>query len=484
MNNSHSYHIFMFPFQWRIPELAKEVFSDQIDLSKIKFAQASSWQNVVTPLSNVEKENLYNEKNYFYEFTHPVLYDTGKDNDVLKHFERKETVGGDVFYNIGCKDKTYKLKVDAINLNIYSTGIGVLSFYLKNNDYPDANDVLNINQYGRRLYPAFFTDIEKRIEIPLFLEIEGLHGSPLGYREDFKRYTPEMSNVPARFIEDMIKEVATNITIKSVIDDRMYVMSWYKNDVYASKLVKRFKWFKEDEFWYKYVFIDSGGPYSLTCQNDEMRMELVEKATYPRWQKCGTVYGVSRYSMLMLTSRDCPLHLLTYFETEYVRMAELVLVQRATLLRFSAEVTNISSLKRKGNSLSKRVSSLYEEYIRFVNQIHFREVSAQEQGIEVYNMLYEKACIAKEVDKLDEEIEELHNHVSLMEDRKNSKLMDWLTIAAFIFLPVTIVSGFFGMNPDDIDNIFSSPLTRWIAYSMLISLIIYFLLCKRINKRR
>lgn len=484
MGNSHSYHIFMFPFQWRIPELAKEVFSDQIDLSKIKFAQASSWQNVVTPLTISEKENLYNEKNYFYEFTHPVLYDTGNDNDVLKHFERREPASGNVFYNIGCKDKAYKLNVDAINLNIYSTGIGVLSFYLKNTDYPDAADVLNINQYGRRLYPPFFADIERRIETPYFLEIEGLHGSPLGYREDFKRYTPEMSNVPARFIEDMIREVATNVTIKSVIDDRMYVMSWYKNDVYTSLLKDNFTAFKGDEFWYKYIYIDSGSPYSLACQNDEMRMELVEKATYPRWQKWGTVYGVSRYSMLMLTSSSCPPYMLTYFETEYVRMAELVLVQRATLLRFSAEVTNISSLKRKGDSLSKRVSSLYEEYIRFVNQIHFREVSAQEQGIEVYNMLYEKACIAKEVDKLDEEIEELHNHVSLIEDRKNSKLMDWLTIAAFIFLPVTVVSGFFGMNPGDIEDILRSPLTNWIAYSMLVSFIIYFLLRKRINRRR
>lgn len=481
MGNSHSYHIFMFPFQWRIPELAKEVFSDQIDLSKIKFAQASSWQNVVTPLTTSEKENLYNEKNYFYEFTHPVLYDTGNDNDVLKHFERREPASGNVFYNIGCKDKAYKLNVDAINLNIYSTGIGVLSFYLKNTDYPDAADVLNINQYGRRLYPPFFADIERRIETPYFLEIEGLHGSPLGYREDFKRYTPEMSNVPARFIEDMIREVATNVTIKSVIDDRMYVMSWYKNDEFVNLFKADLGLFKKNEFWYKYTFVDAGG---LTCQNEEMRLSLMDKATYPRWQDSGTLYSVSRYSMQMLTSSDCPPYLLTYFETMYVRMAELVLVQRATLLRFSAEVTNISSLKRKGDSLSKRVSSLYEEYIRFVNQIHFREVSAQEQGIEVYNMLYEKACIAKEVDKLDEEIEELHNHVSLIEDRKNSKLMDWLTLIAAIFLPVTIISGFFGMNVENTSNIIYSYETLLIVVLLLFSVIGFIVIKKRINRRR
>lgn len=482
MKDIHSYHIFMFPFQWTIPELTNDVFSNQIDLSKIKFANTSNWQNVVMPTDRAEKEILYNEKNFFYEFTHPVLYDTGKDNNVLKHFERKETSDGNVFYKIGLKEKEYKLWVDAINLNIYSTGIGVLSFHLKNKDYPESEDVLNINQYGRRLYPPFFADIEFRSETPLYLELEGLHGFPLGYREEFKHYTTEMSNVPARFVDDMIKEVVTNVKIKPVIDDRMYVVSWYKNDRYAALLEHEFEEFIKDDFWYKFIYVDSGNKDSLACKNDEMKMSLVKNATYKRWQGDGTVYAASRYSMLMLSNNSCPEFLFRYFTTMYVRAAELVLVQRASLLRFSAEVTNL--LKKNRCVLPKNVSSLYKEYIRFINQMHFREVTAQEQGIEMYDLLYEKACIAREVEKLDKEIEELHRHASLIEDRKNNKLLYVLTIVASVFLPITVVTGVLGIDIDKVGKIVENTVLIWcILLLLLVSISGCLILRKRINNR-
>jgi len=40
--------------------------------------------------------------------------------------------------------------------------------------------------------------------------------------------------------------------------------------------------------------------------------------------------------------------------------------------------------------MSKKVSDLYLAYIRFVNKIYFREVTAYEQGIELYDMLRHK----------------------------------------------------------------------------------------------
>ena len=63
-----------------------------------------------------------------------------------------------------------------------------------------------------------------------------MHGRETGYREDFTRYknnTP--SNQPASFILDMIHEVAENIDLKPVIDDRMFVQCWYKNDEWVDK---------------------------------------------------------------------------------------------------------------------------------------------------------------------------------------------------------------------------------------------------------
>lgn len=451
---TNSYHIFTFPFQWKLPQLNNQDFSEQISLESIKYSKGSNWERICEPENEKDREILFNEKNYFYEFVHDALYDNGKEGDLIRHFERREPKHSDVSYQIECDKKTYRLKADAINLNIYSTGVGVLSFYLRNDSYTEQEDILNINQYGRRVYPPFFADKNLHGETAKSISIEGLHGSGLGYREDFSRCQTSQSNKPARFIQDMIKEVATDIEIKSVIDDRMYVMSWYKNNELAKSFKEDYQTFKNryGDFWYKYMFVDAK---ELTCKNKRMKEDLLDKSTYLRWQEEGSLYGISRYSLVYLAGVDCPDFLTSYFETEYARMTELILVQKASVLRFSSEVTNISSLKNREADLSRKVSSLYQEYIRFVNQIHFREVSAQDQGIEIYDMLYKTACLEKHVEKLDNEIEELYNFISLREDRQSNEVMAKLTKLATFFVPATFIAGIFGMN-----NSFFGPIEK------------------------
>jgi len=185
--------------------------------------------------------------------------------------------------------------------------------------------------------------------------------------------------------------------------------------------------------------------------------------TYERWQKWCSLYGISRYSMVYLTNTGAEKfapYLFDYFETMYARMAELILVQKASVLRFSAEVTNLSNMEEK-RSFSRKVSSLYKEYIRFVNQIHFREISAQDQGIEMYQKLYETMNIEKHVEKLDAEIGELYNYVSLKEDHKSSNTMALLTWIATISVPMTVMAGIFGMN----NNLLGQSPDIWINHS-------------------
>lgn len=443
--SNYSFHTFLFPFRWKIKDLDDRPFSEQIDLNNIRYAQSPNWERMVVPTVDKESDDLYNERNYFYEFVHAALYDDNSEHTIIRHFERREPKHDNVTYHIVCghEKKEYVLDVQAINLNLYSTGVGVLSIYLYNSRYSDANDVLAINQYGRRVFPPFIGDVNVRSEIPHSLGFEGLNGV---YFEDFKRYNNEVkSNTPAAFIPKMVLEVAENIEMQPVIDDRMFVLSWYKNDTFANQFKKDndgFNRFVNDDWWYEYVFVDAN---YKTCPNDAMSRKLIEAATYPRWQQWGTLYGASRYSMVLLTSSTCPDYLTTYFETEYARMAELVLMQRATVLRFSSEITQISNMSLK-KGFGERVSSLYKEYIRFVNQIYFREISAQEQGIEMYQKLFEAMNIKEQVEKLDDEIEELYNFVSLREDRRTNRTMSLLTWITTIFLPVTVIAGYFSMN--------------------------------------
>lgn len=478
--SNYSFHTFMFPFRWKIKDLDDNLFSEQIDLHNIRYAMSPNWERLAVPTENKEADDLYNERNYFYEFVHSALYDDKSETTLIRHYERSEPKHGGVTYRIVCGEdkREYVLDVKSINLNFYSTGVGVMSIYLYNNRYADDSDVLAINQYGRRVFPAFINDVNIRTELAHSIGFDGLNGV---YEEDFNKYDNSVKcNTPASFIVKMVHEVAENIELQPVIDDRMFVLCWYKNDKHAEMFQKSnigYEQFLYDEWWYKYVYVDSG---YKTCHNDEMSHQLIKKATYPRWQQWGTLYGISRYSMVMLTSSTCPDYLTTYFETEYARMAELVFIQRATVLRFSSEITTISNMSVK-KGFGERVSSLYKEYIRFENQIYFREISAQEQCIEMFQILCEAMNLKEQVEKLDDEIEELYNFVSLREDRRTNNTMSLLTWITTIFLPITVITGYFSMNDYKRNKLFAFESFVMACFAILVISTVFIIYKKRIK---
>lgn len=451
-----SSHVFFFPFKWELNNSKSGIFTDCTDLSCIDYCTPSCWERIQKATTEDDATIIYNEKNYFYKFVHPILYDDiNNDRQLIRHFERKELKLPDtnVFYNIKIRNRKlpYKLRIDAMNINIYDTGVGLLSFYLLNEDESQSSpeDILAINQYGRRLMPPFYADIEDRGETAEYLNIEGLYSSKRHkYHEDFNSYTPSYSWHVASFVQELIDDLASNISIEPIIDDRMFVLSWYKNNSLTNEFVTKELAHIDDSdfssFWYKFVFVDGGFE---TCQNDEMKKELLKKATYLRWQKSGSLYGISRYSMVLLTNDTVPPYILTTFNTIYARMVELTIVQRATMLRFSDEITRVSSLSKKEvSSIFDRINSLYKEYIRFINQIYHRDITAQDQGIELYDMLQDYHKMEDRIKDLDHEFQELHEYVSLNEDRSRNQKATELNNLATFFLPATLITGFFGMN--------------------------------------
>lgn len=456
---TYSYHIFYYPFRWDIKNDNHTLFSERIDLERIHISPTSHWERVQVQTEEKDRQFLYNEKNYYYPFVHKILYDESNNKtNLIYHFERREMKNTTNLVNylikVPGRDKVCVLTVDAINLNLYATGIGLLSFYLRNEqeEQQDRDTVLAINQFGRRIMPPFYAEIDSqhRIETCDYIRIEGLN-STKDYYEDFQQYNENDSWRQAAFITHLIDDLTDDITTTPIIDDRLFVVSWYQNKELSSIVKNDAKAYcdnKQDfsNFWYRFLFVDN--QYE-TCQNDEMKCKLLINQTYLRWQKYGSLYGVSRYSLVFLSdvARPYTQHLFDTFQTIYARLVELVLVQRASMLRFSAEVTDVSSLTNQDvNTVSTRISSLYKEYIRFMNQIYFREVTAQDQGIELYNLLHNTLKLEDYVKDLDNDIEELHQYVSLNEDRFRNRQAGWLNVFAAIFLPVTIITGFFGMN--------------------------------------
>ena len=89
----YSYNIFYFPFNWKISERQSKLFGEQTNFENIRINTKTNWVHNPVIMDKKEADALYNEKNFFYKFVHPVLYDTGNPDSIIKHFKRKETTG-------------------------------------------------------------------------------------------------------------------------------------------------------------------------------------------------------------------------------------------------------------------------------------------------------------------------------------------------------------------------------------------------------
>ncbi len=500
-----SHHVFMFAFKWE--HAGVKEFQEKFDLKTTWGDSFGKWKREKLHLGFDE----YNEYNYFHPHVREILYDLGEDlqtidnaqNEALiKHYEyplplRPNRPQYCIKYKNKGAETTYRLEIDSIHLNLYGTGTGCLSIHLRNFDHPHPEDILKINQFGRRLFPPFMSldkqsvitgesnknsgnsllEYTKNSELSEATWIEGLPDTSSSY-EDFNQYLnkdtfkhgpfqlPQFIKClfPKDFFFVHRKDVppsphratAFKVYLRPVVDDRMFVVCWYGNGHLTNKLKAYSKKkeqysFLNNKWWYRYILIDSGG---AMVQNMDLLPQLLEVHTYARWVDLGTLYGMSRYSMVMLTGElteaqsyaGVPSFLVAHLQTMYYKMAELCLIQRATVLSYADEVTHVSDLtKDKGEnraSILKRIKELYGRYILFVNKIYFREITAQEQGIEMYDLLQKQMNLKEEVKDLDQEIEELQNYAKLTaegirqeKEKETNKLLKNLTVLSVIFLP-------------------------------------------------
>ena len=492
--NYYSYHIFYFPFKWEIAGEEKKLFSEQVDLKHIPVSSCSMWERV--QIDNVqlsqqvdkkEQEELFAERQYYFDFVHPVLYDLkNAENPIIHHYERREPKERNVEYHIEVKNRTYVLKLDALNVNLYATGVGIMTFFLKNEkeDQRDESAIRDINQFGRRIMPPHCGEFmkENRSMIAQSIRIVGLEGDSSRYQDTFDYMTDNrgrgekqrgLAHIwnPAWFIKHLIEDLSPTMKVIPVIDDRMLVNCWYGNDEFSKK-IKDVDYhgnvpFVDTDFWYKYVFVDDGD--FVTCQNNGMKEELLKQSTYYRWQKLGTLYGVSRYSFVTITNMEAKGFIDVHMRTIYSRMFELVILQRASILRFSGEVTKVSALKEgHDKELARRIRSLYREYIRFINQIYFQSVTVQDQGIELYDMLMEQFKSGEKIKDLDAEISELQQYVTLIIDQHRNENGELLNYIAAAFLPASFLTGIFGMN-----SLINQQWTVWLGQFSIILIAIF-----------
>jgi len=302
-----------------------------------------------------------------------------------------------------------------ISLRIYETQIGILSLELANETYDKLDDIIKINDFGKRIYPQYL-DAAKGIE--------GTKESFLANRIEFilnGKYSHELYDdtctfrkkhiVLARFISTLLgehifscKQESDKYTIYPTIDDRMYVVCWFGSDADAYRFRQKHlggKYaYESSSEWYRYIFHDGKSP---NCQHDKMRQRLIENNTYERWADYGTLYGISRYGLVCVSDHSGFSNnvLAIHMRKQYAQMAVLLLSQRASILRFLQKVSDISNQIKKVETgqespkemkeITKTVAKLHADYIRFVNRMWFTEITPQAGNRNVRNSNYQHA---------------------------------------------------------------------------------------------
>lgn len=516
MNTIYSKHIFLFPFRWDVKkgnvfENSNVAIGDyKMELKKIGWKDEEFYKDSLDHLD-------YNEFQYFYPFVRDALFDFSQKNEnIIRHLEYDTNVHTDTYkivYFSNDKEQTKILKVNHVLLNLYATGVGIISYHLWNDAYPDFQSILEINDFGRRLYPPYCSadfDLDYVRKSTIALSIEMSIGTNHFY-EDFTDFldaknraaifTNEEQKLPEHVIKLLVSDNNKDISIQPILDDRMFVICWYKGeDILTKQLVyettnhnKEFCYsFATSDDWYKYIYIDTN---SASVYSKTMRYEQLKKNTYDRFVKflyegkpAPTLYGVSRYSFVCYSGDDFRID--KHTTTIYYKMVELCLVQRASIIHFSSIVSQLTNvLNQKGDFDKKevklKIDKLYRDYIRFINKFHIREITHQEQGIEIYDMLLDNMRISTHIKELDDEIAELYQYANSLEQQSQTEQANRLSFLAALFLPSTLIFSILGANFYEQDSFnFLNPIDGnawgWIFLGLLPTLVFGFWNYKKI----
>ena len=485
-----SRHIFMFPFTISPKRIGKR---KTVDLSDIYYsAVRCGWE--YKPFEPKKSPENYNEYVYFHKYIREALFESKPRSQVENIFKREKNPVEIVSYyfekQLGDEGKMvlrirpseydpkrlgpYELAADRLSMRIFEFGVGVVTLQLINRDYGELIDILCINDFARRLYPQFLgsgddsLDAVKQFFLPEAVEFQcdGMSWEAPFEPEDY-------AGNEIRIAEYMRKLIGEEFEFECepAIDDRMYTMCWYGNDEFSKMLTKVQApdgdplWTTSSD-WYKFIFIDGR---NIGCASERMKKSLIRKHTYDRWGDRGTLFGITRYSLVCLSDRSFfNVNVLRgHMETMYCQIAVLLLAQRASIANFSRRVTRISieietfvkqasaptafgseDRKRRFQNIAENVKKLHSAYIRFVNRLWFEEVTPQEQGIELYSMAQEATGLSGQVAELKREIQELFDFVHLgcesfeiERERKMNQEISKLNIVAARFIPITIAIG-------------------------------------------
>ena len=461
--NIISYHTFVFPFLWdQGGKLTRKGFEK-------KLIQDTNWQKDVLDPKAVPDGRTYAQQQYFNHAARNAMFVRKNDTQAAVHNFTYDfgKLLGDEGWLASEKNHTNPvhlllekesdgfgvgLSVRGVRLKLYNTGVGLLLFELSNYALSGEKNINKINEYGRRLFMPYVDfagncgDCVDTMTLRIGREkVESrISGRALTALDDVP--LPELIRFFLKKGEYTVtanqKRGKKELFIEPIIDDRMFTLCYYIDPDFVAAMAN---WDEENQCYayladvqkrptvckeslarrmYEMMFVDGNG---LTCHSRSMLAESLEKNLYTRWLGytfddgtcAGTVTGITEYSMVTVSTSGFVAE--TAFLPEYVEMACLVLAQRASLLAFEKRISE--SAKGKAS-----ISKIQRSYVIFQGQLLLREVTPQQQGIELYDLLLEQLMIQKEAQEIEAQLNAMFALEQTLQQQQEGLLLGVLAV--------------------------------------------------------
>lgn len=445
MGEVKSEHLFIFPFSWKYSRgRGDALFKQHNQIKGKRFSYLTNWQ---AHLSHIESSQDYNEYVYFYKPIRMALYTfEGKPVIVRNYIYKKLDSTGKL--KITIEDEIYELDVKGIDLKLYKTGIGLLCFDILNKKYSQREEINRINTFSCCVYPPMMP-LEKAQLRGFPSKIELRVNENENIKEDFiANYYDETLPISSLIMSILGKPFTSKIAltnderilIEPILGYQMFCCCIYYNKSLCEKMKQEEQIEEQMAKWMNLSYAEIG----------KDRINDGEEESKPCFiLKGNPVYSVNR-RMLFGLSEAYPC------EKLYDQLVKLVLMQRATLLNLSTEIARISTLPK--SEISPAISSVYEIYIQFINQLYFKEVTEEGEGSLIYDQLSKVFKIQEELEQLSFEVNEVHEYATLVEQSSSNVKVQLLTIIGAALVLPSFATGFFGMN------IFQEEAPHWWHY--------------------
>lgn len=470
-----SYHVFIYPFHFANAEAFENIESNGWD------SEPNNIKNILTKNSRDKDGNDEKRRQQYavYRYFLPKardnvfnIQDASEDcsiyikegaKDAKYEIELFGDKTGDnspekksALKNNNPDSHTLKLSIDEIRLTIYKKlNIGLISFRM-HNDNNSLRHIKWINQFGRRLFMPYYSLSENGTKpfcnlTAKNIKIEWKNGEILTLADlpqtaEKKEYQKnDLSGLSELIFGDR------NNTLEGVLDDRMFTCCLIRDNALSDNIKNHANSVSENFFetapksaendvnnlydtLYSLLFVDDESP---SCQDRAMERRKLSENCDTRWTGYGTIHGVTEYSMICVTGmgNDLRYSVIEPFLNEYVELARLGLAQAASIHEQENRIETINKNIEPDNIMPDTtindINKAWKRYILFQNDLFIPEVTFEEQGREMYDLVKKSLRLESLNEYLYSGLEHLHSLASMESDmasqeaeRANAKAND------------------------------------------------------------